>query len=138
MRALRSNPRYQTPETTSDEASAVVPDAPCGSSPEGVATSCEGIADALYRIAQGVGRLAAALENLWGGLGDPVNTRYTSPPQASGLVDEKTMAATLGISNRILGKYRREGRLPGCWIRNGGRIHWRVAETLETWKRGIA
>ncbi len=72
------------------------------------------------------------------GLGGATETLYTRPPESSDLVDEKTMAAALNISPRTLGRHRRAGRLPGCWIRNGGRILWKVAETREAWERGIA
>ena len=34
------------------------------------------------------------------------------------MLDEKSMAGLLNIPPRTLGRYRRHGRLPNCWIRN--------------------
>ena len=48
------------------------------------------------------------------------------------------MAQMLNIPQRTLANLRRQGRLPKCWLKNGRRVLWRVAETLETWKKGIA
>ncbi len=97
------------------------------------------IADGLTRLAASVERLTTVLEYRQKGLGGAESTRYTSPPeQPKGLVDEKTMARILNISQRTLGRHRRDGRLPACWVRNGGRISWRGAKTLEAWERGIA
>ena len=96
------------------------------------------IADGLIRLAASLDRLTTVLESRQGGLGESMKPLYTRPPEPPGLVDEKTMAAVLNISNRTLGQHRRDGRLPGCWVRNGGRISWRVAETREAWERGIA
>lgn len=97
-------------------------------------------AAATERHAQAIEQLVRVLsaESKKSGLGDPAGTLYTRPPSGSELVDEKMMAAALDISDRTLGRHRRAGRLPGCWIRNGGRIFWRVAETQEAWERGIA
>ncbi len=96
----------------------------------------------IRELVKAVSRLAAAMESQRDirekGLGGAESTRYTRPPNAADLVDEKTMAGILNISGRTLGRHRRAGRLPGCWIRNGGRILWRVAETQEAWERGIA
>ena len=93
---------------------------------------------ALMRIADALDRLVEGIEHPNKRLGEGDGTRYTRPPESSGLLDEKTMAAALNISKRTLGRHRRDGRLPGCWLRNGGRILWRVAETHEAWERGIA
>jgi len=49
-----------------------------------------------------------------------------------------TMAAQLGIPAKTLADYRREGRLPKCWIRNGKRVLWRVKETVTAWGNGIS
>jgi len=57
---------------------------------------------------------------------------------AANLVDEMTMAAQLGIPAKTLADYRREGRLPKCWIRNGKRVLWRVKETVTAWENGIS
>lgn len=93
----------------------------------------------LNRIADGIDRLITLLENpSKAGLGGAAEPRYTRPPGDSGLSDERSMAVILGISPRTLARYRRDGRLPACWVRNGGRIWWRVAETREAWARGIA
>ena len=53
------------------------------------------------------------------------------------VVDELAMAKLLDIPTRTLARYRREGRTPGCWLKNGRRIRWHVAPTLEAWQRGI-
>lgn len=88
---------------------------------------------------EAIERLVHALsENQKPGLGGPADTRYTSPPSGPSLMDETAMAMVLGISNRTLAKYRRQGRFPNCWIRNAGRIMWKVSETQESWTRGIA
>lgn len=92
----------------------------------------------LTRIADTLDRLVEGIEQQNKRLGVSEGTRYTRPPEPSGLEDEKTMAGLLHISDRTLGRHRRNGRLPGCSIRNGGRILWKVAETREAWERGIA
>ena len=53
------------------------------------------------------------------------------------LVDESSMAEQLDIPARTLAHYRRRGRFPGCWLRNGRRILWRVEPTLAAWEKGI-
>ncbi len=85
-----------------------------------------------------INRLAAAVENLPERLGVPPESRYTQPSENAELVVEKKMAQTLDIPARTLGNYRRQGKFPGCWIRNGRRILWYATETQEVWKRGIA
>ena len=90
------------------------------------------------RLTRAVNRLAAAIEEQNRRLGSEATTRYTRPPNGPELVDERTMAGMLGISNRTLGKYRRQGRLPNCWVRNAGRIVWKVTVTRESWRRGIS
>jgi len=95
-------------------------------------------ADAIDELTVAINRLAAAAERIGARLGDPPPTRYTSPPNEPDLVDERTMAGLLNISNRTLGKYRRDSRFPNCWIRNSRRISWKVSETQEAWDRGIA
>ena len=99
----------------------------------------DSVTDSLNRIADGIDRLITVIEKRSNaGLGGAAEPRYTRPPGDSGLTDERSMAGILGISSRTLARYRRDGRLPGCWVRNGGRIWWRVAETREAWARGIA
>ena len=92
----------------------------------------------LTRIADALDRLVKGIEKQNKRLGGDDGTRYTRPPGDLDLVDENTMAAALNISKRTLGRHRRDGRLPGCWVRNAGRILWRVAETRKAWERGIA
>ncbi len=92
----------------------------------------------IEELTAALNRLAVVIERQAGGLGVAENSRYTTPPESLGLVDEKTMAAVLNTSHRTLGKHRRDGRLPGCSLRNGGRILWRVEETVAAWRKGIA
>jgi hypothetical protein len=91
------------------------------------------------RLITAIERLAAAIEIIApGGLGDMRESRYPECPIDRGFVSEVAMAELLDIPARTLGKHRRGGKFSGCWIRNGKRIRWRVAATLETWRRGIA
>jgi len=96
-------------------------------------------ASGLDRLAIAIHRLATVLESAAAaGLGVEHKPRYKAGPQSdSGLVDEAVMAARLGIKTRTLAKYRRQGKLPGCWIRNGRQIRWRTTETLQAWERGL-
>ena len=107
---------------------------PCGTDPG----QDKGIVGAVKLLADAVDRLAGAIEKQNRPLGDGDRTRYTRASNDSDLLDERTMAEILHISYRTLGNHRRQGRLPNCWIRNGGRIMWKVAETRKTWERGIA
>lgn len=73
------------------------------------------------------------------GLGRDLEPRYsTSAAETNDMMDEREMADQLGITRRVLGKYRKSGKLPGCWIKNGRQTRWHVHETMEAWKRGIA
>ena len=82
-------------------------------------------------------KLIGILENRLDALGVEATSRYTARPDLRiGLVDEPAMAHQLGISIRTLARYRREGHLPGCWIRNGKHVRWRTAETLAAWQKG--
>ena len=54
------------------------------------------------------------------------------------LANETSMANKLSIPPRTLARYRREGKFPECWIKNGKRILWKVTETFDVWRRGIA
>jgi hypothetical protein len=91
------------------------------------------------RLITAIERLAAAIEIIApGGLGDMRESRYPVCPPNDGLASEEAMAQMLDIPARTLAKHRRAGKFSGCWIRNGKRMLWRVAETLETWSRGIA
>ena len=85
-----------------------------------------------------IDRLAGAIEQQNQRLGDGDSSRYTRSSNDSDLLDERTMAGFLNISYRTLGRHRRAGRLPGCSLRNGGRILWRKDETTAVWQRGIA
>ena len=97
-------------------------------------------ASGLDRLAAAIHRLADVLESRpVAGLGGDQNRPYKAAPKVdSSLVDERAMADRLGIKTRTLAKYRRQGRLPGCWIRNGKSIWWRVPETTQAWSRGIS
>ena len=93
----------------------------------------------IERLTAAIERLASAIQNLVpGGLGERGKPRYPVCAADDGLVSEAAMAEKLGIPPRTLARYRRQGRVPGCWIRNGKRIRWQVVETQEIWKRGIA
>ena len=90
------------------------------------------LVEPIRQLAAAVKQLAVAIEQQAGVLGSATDPRYTRPPaEESALVDEGSMAKILNISRRTLGTYRRQGRLPGCWLRNGGRVLWRVAETTS-------
>ena len=65
------------------------------------------------------------------------DSRYRLQSTDDEVVDEATMAQLLDIPPRTLARYRREGRIPGCWLKNARRIRWRVAPTLDAWQRGI-
>ncbi len=91
--------------------------------------------DAIDRLTGAVERLGKAVE----GLGPGQVLRYTTAKDVtSDTVDENTMASVLGIAKRTLGEHRRRGRLPGCWVKNRGRICWMSEQTVQAWKRGIA
>jgi len=94
------------------------------------------------KLTAGVNRLAQAIEDassLLSKLGLGEQPRYNSDgSEDSNPVDEATMAKKLDIPKRTLGQYRRDGRFPNCWVKNGRSVRWRVAETLEVWKRGIS
>ena len=68
--------------------------------------------------------------------GEPRYTCAVDTPRE--IVGEKEMAEKLNITRRSLAGYRRRGKLPGCWFKNGKRVQWRVGPTLEAWNRGIA
>ena len=93
-------------------------------------------------LTQAIDRLAVAIEHharaSAQALGPAAEPRYTRRPDTdSDLVDEKTMAKILTIPRRTLAYHREQGRLTGCWVKNGRRILWHVDATQETWKRGI-
>lgn len=96
--------------------------------------------DGLGTLVSALNRLADVLEGQFaGGLGGEQKPLYKAAPRSDGnLVEEPAMANQLGIPVRTLSKYRRQGRLPGCWIRNGKRILWRARETVALWERGIS
>lgn len=60
-----------------------------------------------------------------------------APLQEAGILDEAQMASMLSIPKKTLGNYRRQGKLPGCWLRNGKHTLWRVEPTLTAWKQGL-
>ncbi len=98
-------------------------------------------ASSIKELAGGISRLAVAIERsnkqaelaLSPEISD-AGTCRTGPQLAS----ERDMAGLLNIKPRTLANYRRTGRLPGCWVRNGRRILWRVDATVAAWKKGIA
>jgi hypothetical protein len=99
----------------------------------------ERLAIAIDRLAVGVERLASVRGSSMAGLAPAPPCGYTRVVEPlSGVADEATMAETLAIPARTLGDYRRANKFPECWVRNGRRVQWNVARTVETWKRGIA
>ena len=135
MRGSRCNTPLKPSPTHALRASLpIADDQPCATDPG----QDKGIVGAVNRLTDAVNRLAASLEQQSSPLGEGDRTRYTRASNDSDLSDEKTMARILNISYRTLGRHRRAGRLPGCWVRNGGRILWRASETQEAWNKGIA
>ena len=97
--------------------------------------------DRLSKTIDAIDRLTGAIEKLHGlieGLGRVEDSRYTTARNVSNdMVDERTMASLIGITQRTLGEHRRRGRLPGCWVKNRRRICWMPEQTLKAWERGI-
>lgn len=95
----------------------------------------------IYLLVETHQRIATALEGiclaLTKGLGEGHHLGYPDHDCLSELVDEKTMAEMLTIPRRTLAYHRDQGRLPGCWVKNGRRILWHVGATKEAWKMGI-
>ena len=84
-------------------------------------------------------RLAVSLDRAVEGVAPAIDRRYKGVSEANrDLVSEKEMAALLDIKPRTLAGYRRKGKFPGCWVKNGKRVQWRVDDTLAAWSRGIA
>lgn len=94
------------------------------------AVATEGQTEAIERLVQSISEHMKKP-----GLGESTEPLYPGP--ANRLVTERAMAEALSVSPRTLGNYRRQHRLPGCWIRNGRRVLWRYQETLELWMEGI-
>ncbi len=94
----------------------------------------------IAELATAINRLAKVIEKHGlRELGGKSESLYKAAPEAEPeMTDEVTMAAQLSIPARTLGSYRRKGKFPGCWIRNGKRIRWRVDQTVASWKRGIS
>ncbi len=95
----------------------------------------------IERLINAIQRLASAVEKLGAGhdqLGEALPRRYTRVQDEFDLVSENDMAAQLDLNPRTLAEYRRKGKLPGCWIRNGKRILYYIEETRAAWKRGLS
>ena len=91
-------------------------------------------------LTMAINRLAAVLERSPGAemeLAKSIAPRY-QPHTVEKVIDEATMAGELGIPQRTLARYRREGRFPSCWIKNARRVRWDHQKTLAAWQRGIA
>ena len=75
--------------------------------------------DRLSKTIDAIDRLTGAIEKLHGlieGLGRVEDSRYTTAKNVSNdMVDGRTMASLIGITQRTLGEHRRRGRLPGAW-----------------------
>jgi len=99
---------------------------------------CDGCQD----VAQSMEALHAAilqLTEILTGLGRDLKSRYSTPVAKTNEVqDEESMARRLGLTRRVLARHRKDGKLPGCWVKNGRQIRWHVHDTMEAWKRGIA
>ena len=94
------------------------------------------------RLTAAINRLAAAIEQgtspRLDALGGSQGTRYTCVgTELSPMMTEQHMAAVLGIKPRTLGDYRRRGKLPGCWVKNGKRVCYYRDETCAAWKKGL-
>ena len=89
-------------------------------------------------LATAINRLAAAIERSCSDeeLAGERHTRYTCGDGPS-LITEPEMAQSLRMKSRTLANHRRQGRFPGCWIRNGRRILWLVEPTVASWQKGI-
>lgn len=89
----------------------------------------------IENLTSAVLRLAAAVESMCEGLGVQPEPRYTlSVPE---FVGEEEMARMLGIPRRTLADHRKQGRLPGCWVKNGRRIFWLPKATEDAWRQGV-
>ena len=93
------------------------------------------LVDAQQRIALALERIAAALTK---SLGERQIPGYPDDERPSGLIAEQEMAALLDRSPRTLAKYRRAGKLPGCWVRNGRTTLWKKEATLGAWQEGLS
>jgi len=84
-------------------------------------------------------RLALSLDRVADAVAPEPNRRYKAPRETNNaVISESEMAALMHIKPRTLGTYRRKGKLPGCWVRNGRKASWYVEQTLAAWARGIA
>jgi len=89
---------------------------------------------AINNLASAIERSALGSKNI----AHEATSRYNGDTEAtSGIVTEADMAQVLRMKPRTLGHHRRQGRFPGCWIRNGRRILWLVEATVAAWQKGI-
>lgn len=103
-----------------------------------VSTAC--ISD-IQRLTEAVNRLADVMERLPATneeLAHSGDSRYVPGSSMGTMLNEEAMAGLLEIRKRKLAEYRRQGKLPGCWVKNGRRVRWNVRRTLEAWQRGVA
>ena len=83
-------------------------------------------------------RIAASLDRVAEAVAPALDRRYKSNSDSNrNLISESAMAALMHIKPRTLATYRRKGKLPECWVRNGRRALWHADQTLAAWTRGI-
>lgn len=87
------------------------------------------------RIATALEEISSALRK---GLGGGQHPAYPDGDGLSDLITESEMAVLLDRNPRTLAKYRRAGKFPGCWIRNGRSTLWRKQPTLMAWREGLS
>ena len=106
--------------------------------PHGGRPACHGYDDLIQSI-DGLHAAILQLTEILKGLGQVPQSRYRLDMQtAEDMLGESSMARRLGITGRVLARHRKDGKLPGCWVRNGRQIRWHLHETIEAWKRGLA
>lgn len=95
----------------------------------------------LSEVIDAIDRLVSATEKLGNaiaGLGGETDSRYTPHGMTEEVVNEKQMSEILGITRRSLADYRRKGKLPNCWVKNGRKIRWHLNRTIDAWRKGIS
>ena len=93
------------------------------------------------RLVTEINRLSTAIEALHPNkteLARSLKVDHEQEVNPSEMADEETVAGILGISKRTLGEHRRKGKFPGCWIKNGRQISWKIKNTMDAWRAGIS
>ena len=106
--------------------------------PPAIKSACHRCDDLIHAV-NALHAAILQLPEILKGLGQVAESRYSTGMQtAEDMLDEQSMAQRLGISRRVLAEHRKNGKLRGCWVKNGRQIRWHVHETMDVWKRGIA